>query len=212
MEPSTSEHSIFLLGLTHILLVSGVLQREEWTLMIPKTWWIIISSFQQESYPARWFTPDPRQLLINVCPSSRCSSQLLRPLSPLQINYKRLGNHSNLIWPRGPDPGLWPSCSVPLRGDRKCHSVSRCLTRVWHWRMKSLPTCGLIDSTHSPYCNCTEYNNLCTWPVTSWCCWLLGNWSQLLNSATHERSDAFTMKLLFRLNLQNVKCTEKNKQ
>lgn len=58
--------------------------------------------FLTENHPAPQHTPDPWQLLISVCPSSLCSSQLLRPLSPLQINYKRLGNHSNSIWPRAP--------------------------------------------------------------------------------------------------------------
>lgn len=79
----------------------------EWTLMIAASVetrrGIIISPFQQKTRPAPYIAPaDPWQLLISVCPSSLRSSQLLRPLGPLQINYKRLGNHSNSIWPRAP--------------------------------------------------------------------------------------------------------------
>lgn len=61
---------------------------------------IIIISFQQKSHPApRRTLPDPWQLLISVCPSGPYSSQLLRSRGSLQINYKRLGNHRNSIWP-----------------------------------------------------------------------------------------------------------------
>ena len=84
---------------------------------------IIISSFQQKSHAAPRHTPDPWQLLISVCPSSLCSSQLLRPLSPSQINYKRLGNHSNSIWPRAPGLvfDLTPVClSMGTKGVKGC--------------------------------------------------------------------------------------------
>lgn len=53
----------------------------------------------EKSSSPRHTLPDPWQLLISVCPSGLCSSRLLRPRGPLQINYKRLGNHSNSIWP-----------------------------------------------------------------------------------------------------------------
>lgn len=80
---------------------------------------IVISSFQQKSHTAQWHAPDPWQLLISVCPSSLHSSQLIRPLSSFQINYKRLGNQSDSIWPWEPGPGLWPNASTLSTGTKK---------------------------------------------------------------------------------------------
>lgn len=92
---------------------------------------ILIGSLQRESRPAPRHPPsNPWQLLISVCPSSLCSAQLIRPLGPLQINYKRRGNHSNSIWPRAPGLVFDPT---PV-----CLSVK---TKVWQGRPGPTVTC-----------------------------------------------------------------------